>query len=43
MMDDSMSATMGEANLRELATTPYLTMTDEQLDEIDRALSGVTG
>ena len=43
MMDDNMLAAMGEATLREMATTPYLTLTSEQLDEIDRALSGITG
>lgn len=42
MLDDNLLATMGEANLREMATTPYLTLTSEQLDEIDRALSGIT-
>jgi alpha-L-rhamnosidase len=41
MMDDSMLAAMGEATLRDMATTPYLTMTDEQLDQIDQALSAI--
>lgn len=42
MLDDNMLAAMGEANLREMATTPYLTLTSEQLDEIDHTLSGIT-
>jgi len=43
MLDDSMLSAMGEATLREMASTPYLTMSSEQLDEIDRALSEITG
>jgi alpha-L-rhamnosidase len=43
MMDDNMLAAMGEANLREMASTPYLTMTGEQLDELDQLLGGITG
>lgn len=42
LLDDAMLAAMGEATLREMATTPYLTMTSEQLDEVDRALSVIT-
>lgn len=43
MLDDSMLSAMGEASLRDMATTPYLSMTDEQLDQIDQALSAITG
>jgi alpha-L-rhamnosidase len=41
MLDDNMLAAMGEASLREMATTPYLPMTTEQLDELDRLLAGI--
>ncbi len=43
MLDDSMLAAMGEATLRELAATPYLPLTAEQLDEIDQALGAIAG
>jgi len=43
MLDETMLAAMGEATLREMATTPYLPMTSEQLDEIDRLLAGIVG
>lgn len=42
MMNGSMLAAMGEASLRDVATTPYLTMNNEQLDETDQVLSGIT-
>jgi predicted ATPase len=42
-MDASMLSALGEATLREMAATPYLTLTDEHLDELDRALSAVAG
>jgi hypothetical protein len=41
VMDDSMLSALGEANLRDMANTPYLTLTAEQLDEVDRALSAI--
>jgi alpha-L-rhamnosidase len=41
LLDASMLAAMGEATLREMAGTPYLTLTEAQLDEIDRALSAL--
>ncbi len=43
VMDAAMLSAMGEATLREMAATPYLTMTGEQLAEIDRALSEIDG
>jgi len=43
MLDHNMLSTMGDASLRELAATPFFTLPNEQLDEIDRALSGITG
>lgn len=42
MLDDNMLAAMGEASLREMATTPYLPLTAEQLDKLDRLLAGVS-
>ncbi|HRE29103.1 MAG TPA: hypothetical protein PK954_20835, partial [Anaerolineales bacterium] len=41
MLDESMLAAMGEATLREMAATPYLTLTEAQLDEIDLALGAL--
>jgi alpha-L-rhamnosidase len=43
VIETSMLDSIGDATLREMATTPYLPMTGEMLDEIDRALSGITG
>lgn len=43
MLDASMLAAIGEATLREMAATPYLPMTAEQLDAVDQALSGIAG
>lgn len=40
-LDDSMLAAIGEASLRDMANTPYLPMTPEQLDEIDQALNSI--
>ncbi len=42
MLDEAMIAAMGDANLRELAETPYLTLTDELLEKIDNALHAQT-
>jgi alpha-L-rhamnosidase len=42
MLEPSLLAAIGEATLREMAATPYLTITNEQLDEIDQALSSIT-
>jgi alpha-L-rhamnosidase len=40
-LDESLLAAIGEASLRELANTPYLSLTPEQLDEIDRVLKEI--
>jgi len=40
-LDDSMLAAMGEASLRDMANTPFLSMTPEQLDEIDKMLGTI--
>jgi alpha-L-rhamnosidase len=40
-LDDAMIAAPGGSSLREIAATPHLDLTDEQLDEIDRALSDI--
>ena len=42
-LDDTMLAAMGEATLREMASTPYLPLTPDQLDELDRVLTAITG
>jgi alpha-L-rhamnosidase len=42
-LDDTMLAAMGDASLREMATTPFLPISNEQLDEIDRSLDRITG
>jgi hypothetical protein len=34
-----MIAAIGNDSIRDLAATPYLTLSDEKLDEIDRVLS----
>jgi hypothetical protein len=40
-LDEAMTTAMGEASLREIAATPHLNLTGEQLDEIDQALNGI--
>jgi len=40
-LDETMITAIGEASLREIAATPYLNLTGEQLDEIDQALNGI--
>jgi alpha-L-rhamnosidase len=40
-LDEAMITAMGEASLREIAATPHLNLTCEQLDEIDQALNGI--
>jgi hypothetical protein len=39
MVTDAMIAAIGNDSIRDLATTPYLKLSDEKLDEIDRVLS----
>lgn len=39
MVTDAMIASIGNDSIRDLAATPYLTLSDEKLDEIDRVLS----
>jgi hypothetical protein len=41
IIDAAMLSAIGNANIREMATTPYLPLTEKQLDEIDQALSGI--
>lgn len=43
MLDDSMQAAMGEAALRAMAATPYLSLAGGQFDEIDQALGAMAG
>ena len=43
MINDAMVSAIGNASLREMAVTPYLPLTPDQLDEIDRVLSGISG
>ena len=40
-LNEEMIAAIGEASLREIATTPYLTLTYVELDAIDQALNGI--
>jgi len=40
-LDDSMLVAMGEASIRDMANTPYLPMTPEQLDDIDQLLKEI--
>lgn len=42
-MDDQMLAAMGEASLRDMANTPYVSLTAVHLDEIDAALGAIAG
>jgi len=41
MLDEATLATLGEANLRDMAGTPYLPLAPEQLDSMDQVLSAI--
>lgn len=42
VLEDSLLAALGEATLRDMASTPYLPLTSEQLDELDKALGSLS-
>lgn len=42
-LDEDMLMAIGNASMRELAHTPYLRLSDAQLDGIDRLLKNITG
>ena len=41
MLDDATISALGEATMREMAATPFLSLTSVQLDELDRTLENI--
>jgi alpha-L-rhamnosidase len=42
-LDESMLSTIGDASIREMVATPFLDLTNEQMDEIDQLLKDIVG